>query len=109
MNELSIFTTIVGVVIGGGGLVAFFGKSRGDSIIKYQAEEIQLRDSTIARLKEDNAALTSENTVLKAQITRYERLAQGSPQLVKMTAEIKALVEAVTKLTKSRSERSNGR
>jgi len=100
MNAISLLATILGIIAIGGGVTAYFGKSRGDSIIRYQAEEMELKQGTIARLKEENAALASENTSLKTQMERMERLVQGSPQLIKMTSEIKNLVQEVAKLTR---------
>lgn len=92
MDVITLFTTIVGVTGLIGGAVGYFAKGRGDSIIAYQAKELELRDSTIARLEKDNAALTATNAAQKEQIEVLTGLAQGSPQLVKLTDEIKKLV-----------------
>lgn len=87
-GALSIFG-----ILGGG--YGYFVKSRGDSIIKYQAIEIQNRDGRINFLEKEIAAITAERDSLKEQVVVLTNLAQGSPQLVKLTTEIKNLVKVV--------------
>ncbi len=84
-----------------GGAIGYFAKSRGDSIIKYQAIEITNRDGTITRLKEDSAALLAENRILKDQNTKLSDLAQGSPQLKTLAEAIKTLTQTVNEKLKS--------
>lgn len=84
--------TIVGAL---GGSIGYFAKARGDSIIKYQAIEITNRDQTIARIEKDNAALLSENNLLHEQNKKLSDLAQGSPQLKKLTDAIATLTRTV--------------
>lgn len=86
---------LVGVVAG---LVGYFAKAKGDSIIAYQAREIELRDGTIARLEKDAAACNAERDRLKEENATLKELAQGSPQLIALTQEIKGLPEAIAKL-----------
>lgn len=100
MDVITVFTTIVGVAGLIGGAIGYFAKGRGDSIIAYQAKELELRDGTIARLEKDNAALTATNTAQKEQIEVLTGLAQGSPQLVKLTDEIKKLITLMTRRDK---------
>lgn len=97
MNVTYLFTTAIGIIGIAGGIAGYFGKSRGDSIITYQATEISLRDSTIKRLEAEVVSLESENRLLREQNKTLKGLAQGSPELVKLTAEIKALTVAVVK------------
>lgn len=94
-NTVTLFTTILVFIGLVGGGAAFFGKSRGDSIIKYQTNEITLRDGTITRLEKDVAALTSENKVLKDQNNKLGELAQGSPQLETLTKAVENLTKVV--------------
>ncbi len=94
-DALSILATAIGIIGLAGGAVGYFAKSRGDSIIKYQADEIELRDGTIARLKEELAATQRERDTLKEQNTTLAGLAQGSPQLTELAKQIKRLVEVV--------------
>lgn len=101
MNVITLFTTVLGIIGLAGGAVGYFGKSRGDSIIQYQANEIALRDGTIARLKEDLAAVTSENKVLNDQNKKLSDLAQGNPQLKTLTIAIEALTKIVTEKFKA--------
>lgn len=105
VNVVTLFTTIVGVTGLIGGAVGYFAKGRGDSIIAYQAKEIELRDGTIARLEKDNSALAATCEAQKEQIAVLTGLAQGSPQLVKLTDEIKKLITLMTK----RDNRLNAR
>lgn len=98
----TILAAGIGIIGAVGGVTAFFGKSRGDSIIKYQTTEIQLRDGTIARLREDNAALRSENDLLKKHVDTLKGLVQGAPQLAKLTNTVDTLASAIVELRKER-------
>lgn len=95
MNFGTLLATGISIIALTGGAVAYFGQSRGNSIIKYQANEITLRDGSIARLEKDVAALTSENRVLKDQNTKLGELAQGNPQLKTLTKAVEALTQVV--------------
>lgn len=95
MNVLYLFSIAVGVVGGLGGVVGYFAKGRGDSIIAYQSNELSLRDGTIARQKEELAAVTAERDTLKRQNTDLIGLVQGSPELVKLTEQIKVLAQKI--------------
>lgn len=101
MDLLAIAGSIFGVVGIAGGAVGYFAKAKGDSIIAYQAREIELRDGSIARLEKDNAALSAKCDSQAEQIETLKGLAQGSPQLVKLTNEIKGLVQFLRKERKS--------
>lgn len=94
-NALSIFATVLGIVGLSGGAVGYFAKGRGDSIIKYQAIEIQNRDGTISTIKDENTTLKAELLAkeealkqLKEHNNYLQKLAQGSPQLAKLTKAI---------------------
>jgi len=78
-----------------GAAAGYFKANRGDSIIKYQADEIQLRDGTIARLEKEKAALQSENDVLREQNKKLGELAQGSPQLKTLSKAVESLTKTV--------------
>jgi hypothetical protein len=97
---LSIISFAIGIAGFAGGVLGYFGKGRGDAIIAYQSNEIQLRDGTIARLKEELAAVTAERDALKVQKTELIELGQGSPQLAKVASEVKKLREELSKLGK---------
>lgn len=102
MNEiLSIFAVILGIVGLAGGAAGYFGKARGDAIIKYQAEEIELRDGTIARLEKDNARTTAERDRLLQENETLRGLAQGSPKLDKLVKEVAKLKEQMKRHGKS--------
>lgn len=95
---VSLFATIFGLIALAGGAAGYFKASRGDSIIKYQATELALRDETNKRLELDNATLRAKCDSQAEQIEILKGLAQGSPQLVELTKQIKKLVTGVAKL-----------
>jgi hypothetical protein len=91
-NGFGLFATIVGILGALGGAAGYFKASRGDSIIKYQATEIGLRDGKIANLEKDLAKVTEQcaskdNTIeeQKKHINYLQKLGQGSPQLKRLT------------------------
>lgn len=96
-NAVVAAVAIIGAL---GGAVGYFAKNRGDQIIKYQAIEISERDKTIARLKEDNAALSKENKLLHDQNDKLWDRAQGNPQLKKLTQAVTALTSTVNEMGK---------
>lgn len=97
MDILAIAGTVLGLVGLAGGAAGYFSKSRGESIIAYQAREIELRDGSISRLEKSEAALTAKVDSQAEQIQTLTGLAQGSPQLVELTKEIKGLVTYLKK------------
>lgn len=97
MDLLSLAGYAFGLIGFAGGAVGYFAKGRGDSIISYQATELKLRDETIARQDKEITALTTERDSLKNENSRLVGLAQGSPQLVKLTNEIRKLVSEIRK------------
>lgn len=101
---MSIFTIIggiSGIIVIAGGVTAYFRRSVGDSLIAYQAKEIEVRDGTIARLEKENAAITAEKNRLKKENATLERLAQGSPQLANLTLAVQNNTEAINNLIKA--------
>lgn len=95
MNVTSLLTTAFAVVAIFGGAAAYFGKSRGDSIIQYQADELGINKDTIARLQADNQTLHTQVTTLQSQIVTLTSIAQGSPQIASLKKEIRRLVKEV--------------
>lgn len=102
MDVGAILPITISVVALAGGAVGYYGKARGDSIIKYQANEISLRDGTIARLEKDNAAIQARSDTLGGELKHFKErnqelieLAQGAPQLKNLTAAVEALVKTV--------------
>lgn len=99
MDVLSILAVIFGFIALAGGAAGYFKASRGDSIIKYQATEIALRDGKIATFEKDMAKLTEQCTqkdeVIKKQddhIKQLQKLAQGSPMLKKINDKLDKLL-----------------
>ena len=91
-DVLSLSATIFGFVALAGGAAGYFKASRGDSIIKYQATEIALRDAKVAGLEKDLAALTEscaakDETIaeLKKHNSYLQKLPQGGAALKKLT------------------------
>jgi hypothetical protein len=97
MNAINFILAAIALIASLGGVSAYFGKSRGDSIIKYQGNEMELYKGTIARLNEEKAAITEACSAKDATIKKLEehnkflqKLGQGSPQLKKLTAAIES-------------------
>ena len=97
-GALSLFAIAFGLIGFVGGAVGYFAKGRADAIIKAQAELIDVRDRQITDLKEQNAGLCSENKVLAEQNETLKGLAQGSPQLVELTKQIKGLPKEIARI-----------
>ncbi len=95
---LSLLAVAFGIIGFAGGAVGYFAKGRADAIIKAQAELIDTRDKQIADRDARLAASESKVTLLTEQNKTLTGLAQGSPQLLAMTKEIKALPREITKL-----------
>jgi len=100
MDVLSLSATIFGVVAIAGGAAGYFKASRGDSIIKYQATEIDLRDGKIANLEKDLAALRQSCDAKDETISKLEdhnkqlgKLVQGSPMLKKIDGKLDKLLK----------------
>lgn len=103
-NGIGLFATIFGLVGLLGGAAGYFKASRGDSIIKYQTIEINnLRTKVSDQEKEIakcNDANSSKDAVIEEQknhISYLQKLAQGSPQLKKLTAAIENQTKIFTK------------
>ncbi len=92
-ESLSIFATVIGLLGLSGGAVGYFAKSRGDSIIKYQAVELDLRDKAIARLEKDLAAANTKNDTLEKQNAEY-------------ASTLRNEISALAKVVKQRHNRS---
>lgn len=123
MDVLSLSATVFGIVALAGGAAGYFKASRGDSIIKYQATEIDLRDGKIGNLEKDLASirqqLDAKNEIAKRQddhIKNLQRMAQGAPQLKRLTTAIEnqtviignqsTLINKLLELEEGRHERS---
>lgn len=100
MDVLPTISLIFGIIGFTGGAVGYFGKGRGDAIIKGQAELIDVRDRQLADKNSEIAALTAERDSLKEQNSTLKDLAQGSPQLVELTKQIKNLIGKIDKREK---------
>lgn len=106
MDVLSISATIFGFVALAGGAAGYFKASRGDSIIKYQATEIALRDAKVANLEKDLAKVTEQCAAKDATIAKLENhnkdlkeMSQGSPQLKRLTQVVERQAKAAIELT----------
>lgn len=104
LNDINfgLYATIFGLVSLAGGIAGYFKASRGDSIIKYQAIEIDaLRRKIGDQDKEkleieaekktlETACATKDETITELQKhNKYlQKLGQGSPQLKKLTIAI---------------------
>lgn len=98
-GSVPIFATILGIILATGGAAGYFKASRGDSIIKYQATELGLRDTKIAGLEKDLAACNESCTAKDQTITELkkhnaylQKLAQGAPRLKKIEDKLDKLI-----------------
>lgn len=96
-DALSLLMLVLGVIGLAGGAVGYFAKGRGDSIIAYQSNEIQLRDGTIARIEKENTELKASKEQLEKHVEYLQNLSQGSPELKKLTRAIEANNKLITK------------
>lgn len=97
MDGLQIFSVIFGFAGLAGGATGFFAKSRGDTIIHLQGKEIAYWKDKATELEKINSAIASERDTLKRENAKLWSKAQGSSQLIKLTAEIKNLVKTIGK------------
>lgn len=111
-NGFGLLATVFGVVALAGGAAGYFKASRGDSIIKYQATEISLRDAKVAGLEKDLASATTAVTTKDATIKQLEdhnkylqRMGQGSPQLEKLTTAIENQTKLITQVLEERNKK----
>lgn len=95
MEILPLFAVAFGIIGFAGGAVGYFAKGRGDSIIQYQSKQNELLKDDNARLEKALTAATTKSEALEAENARLIGLAQGSPQLIKLTNEIKNLVKEI--------------
>ena len=107
MDVLPILATIFGIVGAAGGAVGYFAKGRGDSIIAYQAKEIELLKSDNFRLENSNTALTTERDSLLRENETLKGLAQGSPQLKDFGKQLKELIKYLKKRETSDARTKN--
>lgn len=82
--------------------MGYLKASRGDTIIKYQTVEIELRDRKIAVLEKDNASVTAERERLLQENAYLKDLAQGSPELRKLTAAIENQTRVIGRMLDKR-------
>lgn len=102
-DALGLFAVAIGLVGVAAGAVGYFAKGRGDSIIEYLTKENSVVKDANAGLEKTLAARTAERDSLQRENDTLKSLAQGSPELVKLTSEIKRLVAAVSKQNGGRS------
>lgn len=117
--NFGLYATIFGLISLAGGAAGYFKASRGDSIIKYQAVEIDALRRKIGDLEKEKLELEAEKKALEAtcatkddtitelqkNIKYLQKLGQGSPQLKKLTAAI----ENQTKIFTAWMEKQSGK
>ena len=111
-NGFGLLATIFGIIALAGGAAGYFKASRGDSIIKYQATEIGLRDAKVANLEKELAKVNETCVAKDATIRQLEehnrylqKLGQGSPQLKKLTAAIENQTKLINQLLEERLQK----
>lgn len=109
-NGFGLLAIILGVIGLAGGAAGYFKASRGDSIIKYQAieidglrrkvgdqeKEIVTKDASVKTAEASCIAKDDTIAELKKQNSYLQRLGQGSPQLKKLTAAIENQTKVFT-------------
>jgi hypothetical protein len=102
--------TVLGYIFGGVGVAAsfvgYFGKRRGDEIIKYQAKDNAALKAYNATLEGDNSRLVAERDNWKQQADTFRSNSQGSPELIKLTVAVTNQTEQMTKLTQVVTEQT---
>lgn len=97
--------TVLGYIVGGtgsaAGLSAYFGKKRGDEIIKYQAKDNATLKDYNSTLEASNARLEVESANWKQQAETFRSHAQGIPELIKLTRNVAELIKVVSDQTKA--------
>ncbi len=93
MDAISIFATVLGIAGIAGGASGYFAKSRGETIISLQGKEIEYWKDRATQLEKDNASVTASRDALERENSRLIGLAQGSPQLAKLTKEIRNFLQ----------------
>jgi len=104
MNAITIIGFILAGVGGLAGFIGYYGKARGDSIIAYQAKDITALKSLNDTLESEKATLIAERDSYKRERDVLAELAQGSPQLVKLTQQVANLARAVKKIANKDSK-----
>lgn len=113
-NGFGLVATVFGVVGLAGGAAGYFKASRGDSIIKYQAIEIDgLRRKDADNEKEkveleakiktiEAGSLAKDDTIteMKKQVSYLQKLGQGSPQLKKLTTAVENQTKLISQFIK---------
>lgn len=118
-NGLGLLATILGIVGLAGGAAGYFKASRGDSIIKYQAIEIEGLRRTKADLEKDAvtkdaaiktaeaACVAKDETIAEQgkQIKFLQKMGQGSPQLKKLTIAVENQTKLISEMIKRENKK----
>lgn len=113
-NGFGLLATVFGVVGLAGGAAGYFKASRGDSIIKYQAIEIDGLRRKDGDNEKEKLQLEAEKKALEAtcaakdetitkqndQIKFLQRMGQGSPQLKKLTTAVENQTKLINEFLK---------
>jgi hypothetical protein len=118
-NGLGLLATILGIVGLAGGAAGYFKASRGDSIIKYQAIEIDGLRRTKADLEKElvtkdaavktaeAACVAKDETIVEQgkQIKFLQKMGQGSPQLKKLTIAVENQTKLISKMIEKENKK----
>lgn len=106
MDVITVLASVFGFIALAGGAAGYFKASRGDSIIKYQTTELELRNEKIAGYEKDFAALkstcdTKDGTIAELQKHNeyLQKLGQGSPELKRLADTQERLTKAIENQT----------
>lgn len=118
-NGLGLLATILGIVGLAGGAAGYFKASRGDSIIKYQAIEIDGLRRTKADLEKElvtkeasvktaeAACVAKDETITEQgkQIKFLQKMGQGSPQLKKLTIAVENQTKLISEMIRKENKK----
>lgn len=119
-NGLGLLATVLGAVGLLGGAAGYFKASRGESIIKYQAVEIDALRRKIGDLEKEKIELESDAKALEAtcankdetitelqkNIKYLQKLGQGSPQLKRLTTAVENQTKLISEYFKKEIDKN---
>lgn len=103
MNEtLSLILSVGGFIALLGGASAYYGKSKGESVIALLTKSNDAYVAENARLEKDLASKSLLVEEQAKQIAYLKDLAQGGPQLKKLYKDISDTLKAIVKEVKKK-------
>lgn len=95
MDVISILATIVGLAGAAGGAAGFYKSARGKAVIELLTTENDALSKSNARLEKERDVARAERDALAKRNEELVGLAQGSPQLEKLTSAIENQTQVI--------------